>query len=319
MENRNIFWGVLLVAIGSLFILDNMDLLNFSFSALFDLWPLLLVGWGISMLPTKPIIKTTISIAIVIFALAYAATSDKNFWWENQGFENLHGLHFNVNDDHDDEDISQEDETYFTYNFDQEMDSVITHAKLTMDVAAGKFRINEPENEHLISFNAYSNIGSYNSNMVSNGHQAEINISMENNHSIEKGTNRNRANIKLNPEIIWELDFNVGAADFKGDLRKFKVSEIDIDGGASSVKLSLSDLQEYTYIKIDAAAASIQLRIPQDAACKVSSDSFLVDMDLTGFSKNKDGDYISGDYENNPQKINVDIDAALSKLRIERY
>jgi uncharacterized integral membrane protein len=46
MENRNIFWGVLLVAIGGLFILDNVDLINFSFSALISLWPLLLIAWG---------------------------------------------------------------------------------------------------------------------------------------------------------------------------------------------------------------------------------------------------------------------------------
>jgi len=317
MKNKNIFWGILLVAIGVLFILDNLDVLNFSFRALLDLWPILLVGWGVSILPVKSVYKTVAALAIVVFALVYASTTEKDFWWQNQNFSGFRNgnIHFNNGDD---EDGDEEDDTYYSFQFDEEMDSNITEAKLEMDVAAGKFRIDEPVTDHLIAFDAYSNIGPYNSNMVTNGQKAEVFISMED-AIIKNGTNRNRATVKLNPDVVWDLHLNIGAADFRGDFKKFKVSNIDIDGGASSIKLKLSNLQQETHIKMDAAAASIKLDIPMDAGCKIEVESFLVDLDLEGFTKNADGDYVSNNFNDSSQKVFVEMDAAISHFTIRRY
>lgn len=317
MENRNVFWGVLLVAVGGLFILDNMDLINFSFSALVGLWPLLLVVWGISILPVKAVYKTVGGLLIAVFALAYASSSDKTFWWQdhliNKFDKNVHMNYGNDDDDYDDD-----DETYYTFKFDEEEGTEITEAKLTMDVAAGKFRIDEATTEHIIDFGAYSNIGPYTSNMVMNGNTAEINIDLEDG-VIKNGTNRNKASIKLNPEIVWDLNLNIGAADFKADLRKFKVSKVDIDGGASAIRVRIGDLQKDTFIKIDAGAAAIRVDVPQDAGCKVDSKSFLVDLELDNFQKNEEGDYVTSNYAESEQKIIINIDAAISKLKVDRY
>lgn len=320
MENRNIFWGVLLVAIGGLFILDNMDILNFSFRALIDLWPLLLVGWGISIIPMKSIYKTIAGLAIAVFALVYASTNDKDFWWENNNFSGFnHGnIHINATSDDDDSDEAYEEETYYSFQFDEDTDASITEAKLEMDVAAGKFRIDEPVSDHILDFNAYSNIGPYKSNMVTNDNRAEIYINMED-AIIKNGTNKNKASVKLNPEIIWDLQFNIGAADFRGDFRKFKIANIDIDGGASSIKLKLGDLQKETHITLEAGAASIRIDIPMDAGCKIASNSFLVDLNFDGFTKNNDGVYVSDNFEESTQKIDIKLDAAISKLNVNRY
>lgn len=316
MENRNIFWGVLLVAIGGLFILDNMDLINFSFSALVGLWPLLLVVWGISILPMKPMYKTVGGLLIAVFALVYASTSDKTFWWQDHIIDKFDkNVHMNYGNDDDEFD---EEETYYTFKFDEEEGSDITEAKLSMDVAAGKFRIDEATTEHIIDFGAYSNIGPYTSNMVMNGNTAEINIDLEDG-VIKNGTNRNKASIKLNPKIDWDLNLNIGAADFKADLRDFKVSKVDIDGGASAIRVKVGDLQKETFIKIDAGAASIRIDIPQSAGCKVDSKSFLVDLELDNFQKNEEGDYVTSNYEESEQKITINIDAAISKLKVDRY
>lgn len=318
MENRNIFWGVLLVAVGGLFILDNMDLINFSFSALVGLWPLLLVVWGISILPMKPVYKTVGGLLIAVFALVYASTSDKTFWWQDHIIDKFDkNVHMNYGNDDDDYD-TDEDDTYYTFKFDEDSTSNITQAKLNMDIAAGKFRIDEATDDHIIDFDAYSNIGPYTSNMVMNGNSAEINIDLEDG-VIRNGTNRNRASIKLNPKVEWDLDLDIGAADFRADFRKFRLTKLDIDGGASAIKVKIGDLQEDTFIKIDAGAASIRFDIPREAGCLIESESFLVDMDLDNFQKNEDGDYVTSNYKESKQKIRIDIDAAISKLKVDRY
>lgn len=315
MENKNIIWGILLVAIGALFIFDNMDLIDFSFSALVGLWPLLLVVWGISILPVKSVYKTVAGIAIAVFALTYASTSDKTFWWEDHVIQNIDkNIHFN----HDSDEATVDEETFYTFQFDEEMDSDITNAKLTMDVAAGKFRIEGSTEEHIIDFEAYSNFGPYTSNMVSNGNHADINIGFDD-AVIKSGTNRNRANVKLNPKVDWDLKLNIGAADFRGDFREFKVSKIDLDGGASAIRIKLGELQKSTKIKLEAGAASIRIDIPQNAGCKINTDSFLVDKDFEGFEKTASGEYVSHNYDDSDQKIYIDMDAAISQLTVRRY
>lgn len=318
MEKRNLFWGVLLVAIGALFILDNLDLINFSFSALVGLWPLLLVVWGISLLPMKPTYKTAAGLIIVFGALVYASSSDRESWWERKFMDKFDNAKVHFNKHHDNNEEDSDEDTFYTFQFDEELDSKITNAKLEMDVAAGKFRIEEPSNDHLVDFEAYSNIGPYIGNVVSNGDHADINISMEDSF-VKNGTNRNRASIKLNPNILWDLNFDIGAADFRGDFEKFKVSKIDIDGGASSIRIKIGNLQKETFVKLDAGAASIKFEIPKNAGCKVNSESFLVDMDLDGFTKTENGDYITDNYNESDQKITIDIDAAISQLTVTRY
>lgn len=314
MENRNVFWGVLLVAIGALFIFDNMDIIDFSFKALISLWPVLLVLWGISILPVKTIYKTVGALLIAAFALVYASTSDQNYWWEDI----QSGTFKNGQVIFDDEDSEDDDESYYTFKFDEEGDSKIEEAKLVMDIAAGKFRIDDTTTSHVIEFDAYTNIGPYTSNMVTNGNTAEIQIGLEDNF-IKNGTNRNRASVKLNPNILWDINMDVGAADLRADFRKFKVKYIDIDGGASSINLKIGNLLDETKLKIDAGAASIKISIPENAACKIDSESFLVDLDLEGFTKNEEGDHVTANFDDGEQKIYIEIDAAISQLKVTRY
>lgn len=316
MENRNVFWGVLLVAVGALFIFDNMDLIDFSFSALISLWPVLLVLWGISILPVKAVYKTVGALLIAVFALVYASTSDKTFWWEGDIMRNL-DKNVHMNFDHDGDEIDEE-ETYYTFTFDEEEDAQIQEANLVMDVAAGKFRIDDTTTEHIIDFDAYSNIGPYTSNMVTNGNTADIQIGLED-AFIKNGTNRNRASVKLNPNIIWDINMDVGAADLRADLRKFKVRNIDIDGGASSINLKIGELLKEMHLKLDAGAASIKISIPENAGCKIDSESFLVDLDLEGFVKNEEGDHVTANFEDSEQKIYIEVDAAISQLTVTRY
>jgi len=316
MKNRNVFWGALLVAIGVLFILDNMDLINFSFSAFVSLWPLLLVAWGISILPVKSVYKTVASLALVLFALIYGTTSERSYWEDKVRDRIDHRIHYQ--NDQDDNDYESDEETYYTFQFDEEMDSKITNAKLSMDVAAGKFRMEGTSKDHIIDFEAYSNFGPYTSNMVTNGEHADINIGFDE-AVIKGGNNRNRATVKLNPKVEWDLALNIGAADFRGDYRDFKINSIDIDGGASAINIKLGEKQEKTHIKLDAGAASIKIYIPESAGCKIITDSFLVDKQFDGFKKVESGEYLSNNYEESSQKIYIDLDAAISQLTVRRY
>ena len=48
-DRGSLFWGVLLVAIGALFLLDNLRLLDFG-DIIHDFWPLILIAIGLKMI-----------------------------------------------------------------------------------------------------------------------------------------------------------------------------------------------------------------------------------------------------------------------------
>jgi hypothetical protein len=70
MSYRKIFWGVILVMIGTLFILKNIWMIYFDWLTIWRLWPLILILWGISLNPVKDYLKlifSVLAIAISVF------------------------------------------------------------------------------------------------------------------------------------------------------------------------------------------------------------------------------------------------------------
>ena len=49
---RNLFWGIILVSFGTLFLLDNLGVADFG-DVMHDFWPLILIIWGASILLRK--------------------------------------------------------------------------------------------------------------------------------------------------------------------------------------------------------------------------------------------------------------------------
>jgi hypothetical protein len=57
MKFRNIFWGIILIFFGMLFTLENLHVLDFDWYNMWRLWPVIIILWGISILPVKDVIK----------------------------------------------------------------------------------------------------------------------------------------------------------------------------------------------------------------------------------------------------------------------
>lgn len=58
MKRTNLFLGVFFVFLGVFFLLNNLNIIHFSiWNALFDLWPLFLVIFGVHMISNKPVVQ----------------------------------------------------------------------------------------------------------------------------------------------------------------------------------------------------------------------------------------------------------------------
>ena len=130
---------------------------------------------------------------------------------------------------------------------------------------------------------------------------------------------RNRIDLKLNTEPLWDLNFDLGAASVDFDLSPYKTENISVDMGAASLKLKLGDRAEETRLAIDAGASSIDISVPEDAGCEIKADVSLSSKHFDGF-KNIESDLFRTDnFENAKKKIYISIDSGISSIKVTRY
>jgi hypothetical protein len=238
MKSKGVFWGVLLVAVGLLFVLRNLGYFYFSWHSFWRLWPVILVLLGVSLLPVKGFIRIIISFAIIVLSVVFLTddqtSSSYNNWYDN--------WNWNWNDREWNNDTEDESDTWNNQLLTEDYDSIIQNAVLDLDAVAGEFRISSTDT-YLLKFEREGNVGKYSLDAENAGSSVVLKLSM-NGRKIRSGNVKNDANISLNPNVVWDLKVDAGAAKIDFDLSPFKIDRVDVDGGASSLRLKLGDLYE---------------------------------------------------------------------------
>lgn len=305
MKYSNIFWGIVLITVGTLFALKNFDVISFSWHSFFRLWPFLLVFWGVAVIPIKAIYKfilTLVFIALAVFIL-----------FQNPGH---HYYGFDIWWDNDKEYYESDSEIEDQYA-DRIYDSTSEFAELNLNAGAGEFEIKNTTS-YLFKFNSEGNTGNYIVN-TQQRYGVEIIDIKHDKPFINSPKFKNEVWLELHPDPIWNINIDVGAAALELDLTPFKIKQIDIDGGASAIELKLGTILKRTDVRINAGATSIEIKIPHDCACEVQTNTILSSRELNGFNKIKKGLYQTDNFSDTTNQIFIEIDAAISSLEVVRY
>jgi hypothetical protein len=313
MRSTNVFWGVILVTIGVLFVLRNMGVLFFNWWSILNLWPIFLIVLGISLLPIKGVVRILLAFVVIVLSLVYVSNNSyfrynhfdphSWFWWDN-------------NDDYsynyDEEDYEWRDQFLFE-NYDEEMENAV----LELDAIAGEFIIEQGSN-YLLEFKREGNFGNYYLHADNEGSVVVLKIDMDS--YVESGPNlKNNAEISLHPDPLWDLQIDAGAAKLDFDLSPFRIDRIDVNSGASSVRVVLGDKYNETELFINSGAAEVTIEVPQSSGCEVVTNTILSSKTLDGFDKIESGLYQTENYESAENRINIEVDAAISSLKVVRY
>lgn len=307
LSYKKIFWGIILIGIGILIMLKNLNLVWFSWHSLWALWPVLLILWGISVLPVKDYIKLIISFVAVIAAIIVVSTQPDINVFGFRWHENNHNWQIQ----YDNKNSAESQET-----FNEPFDKAIKDGTIYLDAAAGQFIVGDTTKD-LYSFEKTYGNTHYETSVEKDSTSAVIRLKLKDGTiNAGKGT---EAHIKLNSLPVWNINFNVGAADMQMDLSKYKVRSVKIDGGASSIYLKIADLNEDQNIKISAGASSIHLLIPKSRACEVKTNTILSSRELPGFNRTERHLYRTNNFNTAKIKTYIDVDAAVSSLNVELY
>ncbi len=311
MNNRSIFWGLFLIVIGILFGLKNFDIVYFHWSNVFRLWPFILVFWGVTLLPLKQNLKIVFTLATVIaFFAALILLPPKDHWSRNISFNSHHKSY--TNDNNNDSEYGND-----AFHIVQALDSEVKEGIIKIDFGAGDFTLKESSDD-LFEFNAHQVNGKYQANTEIENDKAFIKIKQKKIH-IKDGDNFDiDANLKINPDVKWDIDLDVGAANIDMDLKKFKIRRLDFDAGATDIFIELGSLLDTINLEIDAGVSNIEIIIPKEMSGQIKSSMVLASKDFIGFSKVNKGLYQTSNFDTNEKKVFIKIDAAAAAITVKR-
>ncbi|RLD22041.1 MAG: hypothetical protein DRI54_08685 [Bacteroidetes bacterium] len=302
MKFRNIFWGVVLIFLGVLFILSNLNLIYFDWMHLWRLWPVILVLWGVSILPVHNLIKLSLTI-LVLGGTVFFMVDQTVEWDDNK--------HIRI-------EKWESDESYpIDQTFNIPYDDSVKTVMLDLDIGAGAFIIADSTDD-LIDFNKRGTKAKYAYVVKRSEDRAVIKIERDE-INIVSGKTSHTVEIKLNKEPVWDFDLDAGAAALDFDLSAFKVNKLDLDGGAAAFELKFGDKYPETFVTIDAGASSIDLQIPDSSGCDLRITAVLSGKSIYGFKKLEHGHYRTENFDETESKIFIEVDAAVSSFSISRY
>ncbi len=318
MKYKHVFWGVLLIAIGILFILNNIGFFEFGWRTIWNLWPLILIFWGISILPVKEWIKIAGLVIVLAFTIIFFQRLTDRTPWMHFGHFNHGGWHSDWDDDEDSSDVSDT----ATLNYKEQhlsvpFDSLARKGFLSLDAAAGNYKI-MGNTVYFLDFNKKGYIGDYSLTTSDEKNVKRIMLKTQRSH-VRNSFNKNQVDIKINEKPSWDLNLNIGAAEIIMDLSAYKIDTANLKAGASSIDIKLGERNPLCVWTFNAGASSIKISIPKNSGCQVNSESFMVSKEFEGFEKKGDRMYQTSNFSISKNKIYITIKTAISSIEINRY
>ncbi len=318
MKFRNLFWGIILIFVGTLAILNNLDVIDFAWRKLWNLWPVFIMLWGISILPIKEGIR--LGLVVITLGLTMYYITSQAVYTQSEMVTGRSWYNHYQNDDETDADTTYEYDSANRSNFLIPYTQGLETATLKFDAVAGSFILNN-STKNLCTFKmTNATMARYYKYSVKTGEDnAVVNIGTKHHVNFKLNSHNNgKGFLRLNESPVWTLDINAGAAEINFNMTQFKVKKLIVDAGAADIDVTVGDKYPKVNINIDAGASDITIRIPKESGCKVKMDTFLADKTLNGFTK-ENGRYVTPGYEQSENKIYIDIDSAVSSLNIVRY
>jgi hypothetical protein len=324
MKYERIIPGLILVLLGTVFLLDNYHIIDFRWSNLWHLWPVFLIMSGVNLVfaRNRSPLATILKVGVVILGfgvLVFAHTDDS---W----FPRHYNFHYNEdNDDNDNDDDNNSSDSTGIVKVDgsssfSEPYTAAAVARLIINGGATLYTLKDTTNQFFEAKTReyYSRFEYYHK---MDGAIPTFELKMkEKKGNFEWDTEKNNsAVIKLNPNTEWEINVNTGASKVDFDLSKFKIRKLELNGGAASFDAKFGQPLATTDVEVSASAAGIDLQIPQNAACRIIASTGLSSNDFNGFTQKGNGTYETPGFDSAKNKFIIHINGAFAGFKVTRY
>lgn len=314
MRNEKLIPGIILVFIGALILLDNFGYFNFSWSVFISMWPVVLIIAGVNLVLAHNRSGGAMFVKILVLLVGMGFI----VWQGTHADRDAYRWRFSAG--RDDSGNNREVKGSYTEPFNP----VVQTASLNITGGAASYTLLDTTNQLFYAETRESNTG-YSLKTTIDSTNAVVDFDMGNNHSrhhgfffFDKGRSQH-ADIKLNVNPVWDIDVESGASSLKLDLSKFKVRKLSFEGGAASCDIKMGQPLASTNINIQTGASSVNISVPQNSACRISTDTGLSSKHIEGFNKKGDSEYETPGFEQAANKMYIHLEGGFASFKVTRY
>lgn len=326
MKFDKVIWGVLLLFIGGVLLLENFNVIDFYWRNLWDFWPVFIIILGVNILFNRGESQTgsIMSLGILVIALGFLffrgqERPSHRFWWGNhrdrmddvERYES-----YDNNDDNDDADSKVKQ------NYSASFDAGDEVRKTILNISGGgtAFEI-KGKTDSLFAAEVHRKYSNFGITKTTTDSVNTVTFKMQDKsrHKSWNIGNGNDINLYLNTAPTWEMHLNMGAGSMDLDLTDYKVRSLNFDGGAAELDIKVGSLLPITDLYVKSGLADVKIKVPEASGCRIKTKTGLSTKEFNGFTKLSDGVYETPNYKTSTNKIFINLDGGLSSFEVDRY
>lgn len=287
------FWGLLLVTVGGLLLVDNLDIMHVDWMNVWRLWPLAIVAAGLSLLSRRSWLWRCASFVFIIGSIAAVIFIGTGGFVPTQ----LGGTQ-----------SSQQ----------VQREKGVARADVTLDAGASKLVIGSHERDAIVNAAITGDTLGLKDTSSRVGDTQFVRLRTE--------RREGWFSLKQTP---WDVTFTnslplkvrieAGASSVDADFSRTKLEDLTLDSGASAVRLVLGEKTTMQHVRIDSGASSVTVRVPKHSGIKLEIDGGITSKDVANLTKVDGEKYQSDNYDAARNKIVIEAELGLASFTLERY
>lgn len=291
-------WGILLITVGTLFLLRNLNVLNDNFWADLIIWfPLFLIAIGIEKIFTKTklsFISYLTSVFLLFGGLLIAFTG--SFGGDSDYFSE------------------------YTFNLDPDPEVHLIRAKI--DIEETDLTIRDSGDELIYAkFNKYTRKPDINHKEVDD----ELIINIDSRSGSFLG---GMVKVDIDDAQDWYMQFSqdvpllldcIGhTADIHLNFSTTPLRGLNLDAEDAEVYIKLGDLEPDVHLVVSGDNSRVRLRVPGDAGLRVTGEAYRGLLERIGLTEDGDA-FVTPEYDAFRTKIEIDLGESLGSLSIDYF
>ncbi|WP_316818754.1 LiaF transmembrane domain-containing protein [Pedobacter nyackensis] len=313
MKLDRIMWGIVLLFIGGVLLLENFGIIDFYWSSVWRFWPIFLIIAGINILfsRSKSQLAGVVSIAILVITLILL------FFKGQRNPDRNRIVHDGLGNQGLETSPVPEEFGEQRLSIPYDADSVAKKTILNISGAGTSFDLKGHTDSLITVASNQTGEPFLLINNLSTDSITTLNLKPKGKGEWKRGGGD--VDINLNTKPNWEIYVKIGAGTFDFDLADYKVRTFNFDGGAAALELKIGSLLPITDVNVKTGMADVKINIPTGSGCQIRAKTGLSSKEFTGFIKISDNIYETPGYKDSKNKIFINFDGGLSSFEVNRY
>lgn len=287
---------ILLIVLGGLLLLDNLNVVSIDWASIWKLWPLLLIAVGIEIILGRRVSASAVLLLVVILIVG-----GMFLWWSTVA------------------ETGDRTTEHITWPMDG-----VERAEVDLDVGVGNLELaGQSDMSDLLVADLDLAPGADMSDEVAvSGDVARGRINSEWDfpsflRNIPQISDREAStwDVQLNEQVRWALNVNCGVGDVKLDLSDLRVSALELSSGIGSADVVMPQ-EGAVRAKVDRGIGDISVTIPPGAQARVKVDQGIGNVDIARRFEKRGDYYQTEGFSSAESFILLEIDGGIGTITV---